>query len=172
MIAAEARDHGVTQLNIRWSYPQAFAFYMIEDLQTVWESLARDGNQVGLNIAIERSETESVAGCKYMVTELGAGVAAKTRAQIIVDIGGGTSDIAIWLDNDMKAQSSLLLAGDILSEYAEKYGPFSEAIVGIADFSGVSHLMKDHSRCSGAMNLLFKAKRRCDRICPCHRGKC
>src|SRR6185295_13986481 len=85
-----------------------------------------------------------------------ATIAATTRAQIIIDVGGGTSDIAIWLAGELKAQSSLLFAGNVLSRYGEKQPDFAAALAKITGVSELERLLRDPNRSAAALNLILK----------------
>lgn len=157
MIGAEAKKNQVSALKLRWSYPSAFSKKMVNEFQAAWEQLKeKASSEIGLDITIESYETESVAVCKYMMEEQQATVAASSRAQVIVDIGGGTSDIAVWLGGDLKAQTSLLLAGNIISEYAEKSPDFRDAIAEIVNIPDLARLMKDRNLSSAVLNIVLK----------------
>jgi len=153
MIGAEARNAKVNEIKFYWSYPSAFAKHMINDLQGVWEGLSQAKNEIGINISVEPCQTESMAVCSYMEIEKNATKAATNRAQVIIDIGGGTSDIAIWLNGEMRAPASILLAGNILSRFAEKSKTFSDTIAKIA---GNVRTELIQARPSAALNIILK----------------
>ena len=97
MIAAEARAAGVNNLEMQWSYPSAFSEPRRRNFSTFWKTRVRSLD-VAQSVGIEPEEgvTESVAACRYFVQEHGATIAAD-EPTVFIDIGGGTTDIAVWL---------------------------------------------------------------------------
>jgi len=156
MVSAEARSAKVTRLDLKWSYPQAFAPKMINDIELAWQSFRSNYGASGTGIVIESQlgETESSAVCSYMVGQELAKPAATERAQIIVDVGGGTSDIAVWLRNRIVRQSSVLLAGYELSKYAGKAPQLAKRIASIIGVPRTEALILE--RPGATLNIVLK----------------
>lgn len=117
MVAAELRASGISVANIDWrySFPQAFssqhkkAFQSI--IQNAWKSLAQDNAAIGSVENRISFSTEADAAMRYFTMDkeqerLGVG-----RLVVMFDIGGGTSDIAIWKDQGLLWRGSARLAG-------------------------------------------------------------
>jgi len=117
MVCAEAICTGVSKIKFSWSYPSAFAKYMESDMKTYWQKWHRNSDY-GIEKEVIGSMTESIAVGKYYGGD--EPLAGLDRPQVICDIGGGTSDIAIWLEKNIIAQTSVRLAGNILADYMKK----------------------------------------------------
>ena len=103
-------------IEIKWSYsvPSAFSLYQRETFDNVWvESLRRKGQR---NKPICR--TESLCSALYFKEVEGA---TPKKGAICLDVGGKTTDIAVWQDNRLVFQTSLKCAShDILLESLAK----------------------------------------------------
>ena len=139
MIGAEAKISGVEEIDLIWSYPTAFPPHIRHEFERLWSeesALQQMLKEAGVNLKREgaleiKNETESVAVCKYSSEFLKAVPGAKERPQIVIDIGGGTSDVAIWLKGKMMAQTSIRLAGNILADYLRENDKFREGMAEI-----------------------------------------
>ena len=123
MIAAEARNKGVGIINIRYSYPSAFNKARVREFKNFWSTIKKEIKDTGVELKLSKPETESVCVCKYLVKE-GHFIGGSTRPQVAIDIGGGTTDIAIWWNDSLQSQTSLLLAGDFIAKYAKNVPMF------------------------------------------------
>ena len=154
-IMTEARCCGVNKISLRYSYPSSFSTKMKNDLTNFWSAIVGIGTSTGFEIGLSHPEMESACICKYLVRERGSTAAAPDRPQVVVDVGGGTADVAIWMENKLQIQTSLLLAGNILSSYAHKEKKFRENI--LAAIGGVTlndKLFIDHT--PAVMNILLQ----------------
>jgi hypothetical protein len=110
MISVQAASENVH--NIEWSisYPSAFSTMDFNDYQDTWERVLADISRVsGQHHALSPRglQTESVAFAQYFADVLGQNIVHTT----CVDIGGGTSDLSIWKDNQLIHQASVPYAG-------------------------------------------------------------
>jgi len=155
MITAEARIDGVKYIDLYYSYPSAFSKDMKKDLEGFWNAIIGIGESSGVSIKLFPPETESVAICKYFIREWEMTTGAKERPQVVVDIGGGTSDVAIWMKNKLQLQTSLLLAGNEVSKYAGKEPRFRRKLGEILKPVSIDEkAFGDHP--SAIMNILFQ----------------
>ncbi len=129
MIAAEAKVQGVEELEIRWSYPSSFGNRFITDLNACWNYIGGHlptGN--ALRVRLSQGITESISVCRFCVNEQSA-TPASDQPTVCIDIGGGTTDIAIWLMDQMLAQTSLKLGGnDVIGRYAQQTPAFIQRL--------------------------------------------
>lgn len=152
MLAAEAKVKGVREIEIRWSYPSAFKKGWILDMHTMWNNLVTDCMELtGIDIKVVQPAhlkdlTESVAMVKYFVEAQNASPAGDNPG-VFIDIGGGTTDIGIWRNNNLMFQTSIKLAGnDIISEYAKKDRSFREELVEVIFGSPQEAILADFDR--------------------------
>ena len=106
--AAEAFRQGGRTLRWYYSLPTAFSLGRRADFIALWAAVRGwIESETGMTCNQPSWLTESVAAARYF-THHGAlpGVAA-----VVIDIGGGTSDVAIWAKNELILQTSVRLAG-------------------------------------------------------------
>lgn len=119
-VAAEAISKGVDKISWAYSYPTAFSHTMRTHFSGIWRQIiescaALTGfkfNEQSLN-----HQTESVAAARFfnLHPELRAPLATGT---VCMDIGGSTTDIAIWQEHQLLWQASLRIAGrDMFSNF-------------------------------------------------------
>ncbi len=123
-IAEHARVASLT-----FSYPRAFnsqerKFYM-DDVRTIWGA-PPDGTAISFT-------TESDAAARYIQVEHGVD-------ETVLDIGGGTTDIAIFSDQALNGETSFRLAADVLDRYVLDSAAFREAFCSVLlDKGGEQH---------------------------------
>jgi len=106
---AEAFYGGATDVSLGASYPSAFSATMESQLRSTWENIcALMPGLTGVKCQLQPPETESVASAYHFMNRLhgmpGVGM-------VVVDIGGGTTDISIWKEMKLLLQSSIRLSG-------------------------------------------------------------
>lgn len=115
----EAAVMGASTLEWLYSYPKAFSIMQQSQYQNTWNLLYTETIQQACTLSSVEpesfSESESVAEYfkKFMQ-------ASTTRGIICMDIGGGTTDIAVWQEgqNALLNQTSIRFAGrNILNDY-------------------------------------------------------
>lgn len=112
--AAEAVRAEIGQINWRFSYPLSFTDLNRQQFENNWNTVVSDCQEAtGLQQqVVTPAQSESVAIAKYFATtlqdETDPGV---FRNAVCIDIGGETSDIAIWQDYELCWQTSLRFAG-------------------------------------------------------------
>lgn len=112
-VAAEAVSKGVNQVAWAYSFPTAFSREMMASFSQIWELIIKGcAALTGLTRAEESltAKTESVATAIFFREhpECHAPIALGT---VCMDIGGSTTDIAIWQNNNLLWQASLRIAG-------------------------------------------------------------
>lgn len=116
----EAAVLGASTLEWLYSYPKAFSIMQQSQYQSTWNSLYTETIQQACTLSSIQpdslSESESVA--EYFKKGMQASM---RRGIVCMDIGGGTTDIAVWQDNDKDSlldQTSIRFAGrNILNDY-------------------------------------------------------
>ena len=106
--AAEAISEGAGEISWRFSFPTAFSQTDKEQFQQIWDSVVKHcSDATGMRNKKISHQQESIVTPKYFASTLG-GFAS---GALCIDIGGETSDISIWQDNELYWQSSLRFAG-------------------------------------------------------------
>ncbi len=114
-VAAEAIDDGATQINWNFSHPLAFTERDRGLFERIWKAVgAACESATGLSQqVVTPAQSESIVTAKFFATELQSEFATGgfTTGAVCIDIGGETSDISIWQNNDLYWQTSLRFAG-------------------------------------------------------------
>jgi hypothetical protein len=122
MVAAEAMKDGADSLTLNVSYPLAFSLTQQSQFQGLWQAaLQKIKSYEGIRINPEggpQDFTESVCTGIYFERKLNA--KTDRPGAISIDIGGGTSDICVWSDGHVKFQTSVILAGNDISDCFRK----------------------------------------------------
>jgi len=116
MCAAEAVYNGASKIGFKFSFPAAFSDNQEEAFMNAWKTIVHNfSKNVPLLSQELNSEIESVSSAKYFIeTRKGS----FGMLSVLIDIGGGTTDISIWEGGSLKCHASLLLAGrKMLLEY-------------------------------------------------------
>lgn len=98
---------------ITWFYPISMESYRLSQLRDEWKDLC--DSLIGINCT-QQAVTESLAPFYYYKNS--EGVNAAYRPVVLMDIGGGTSDFAVYQDNKPVLVSSVRYAGNSI------YGDF------------------------------------------------
>jgi hypothetical protein len=134
LVAAEAKTVGVTDMTISWSYPSALPQWMVNDLEGKWTALHLTFTGTGIALDIGAKTTESEAVCRYVHHARSASIAGNALAT--VDIGGGTTDVAIWQNGKLHIQDSAYLAAGVVPEYLSRHlDAFKELVVEVAEYA-------------------------------------
>ncbi|MEA5572381.1 hypothetical protein [Calothrix sp. UHCC 0171] len=134
-ITAIAAKNGVEEIQWSLSYPSAFSRGDRNRYSRTWIDLAKELQQkTGIkqispeadNLDYFRSESLAVA--QYFADQEQHDLVRTT----CIDVGGGTSDISIWQEENLVHQCSVMLAGrDIFSQFLELNPKFLERTFGI-----------------------------------------
>lgn len=132
LISANAAANGARELQWSVSYPSAFSPNEVARYRRVWEELCDDLNDLtGLNHGLNNKDgegglqTEAVAFASYFGN-------FQNRQMVhtsCLDVGGGTTDISIWQDNQLIHQVSVPFAGrDISSQLLRRKPSFLKSL--------------------------------------------
>ena len=113
--AAEAVNDGVTQINWNFSHPLAFTERDRGLFERIWKEVGSAcERETGLSQqVVTPAQSESVVTAKFFATKLPNEFATGgfTTGAVCIDIGGETSDISIWQNDELYWQTSLRFAG-------------------------------------------------------------
>ena len=144
LISAQAAREGVYTIEWAYSYPSAFSSGDEERYDVVWQQLIKElaqiSGQAHRPVTNNSLRTESVAFAQFFGDVLGENLVHTT----CVDIGGGTSDISIWVKNCLIHQASVSYAGrDIFHQILKPNFAFVGEIFGLSseDAASVSKLI-------------------------------
>ncbi len=128
MIEAEAFKKGARIASVRFGYPSVLTPDLIEAQKTQWNAVAQKTN---VNVQTDGADgplTEAVAVCNYLTF---AKISDTSLNAICLDVGGSTTDLAIWAGNELKFQESVKLAADFVGRFVQSEGglPFRQWLV-------------------------------------------
>src|SRR5262249_17277795 len=111
--AAEVAYQGGSSVNVRFSYPTAFSNRDSQQFAGAWtEVTARVSELTGVTFELDRDtdNREAVTATRFFADRYAGN---KERADVVggavtMDIGGGTTDLAIWKDVQLLAHSSVV----------------------------------------------------------------
>ncbi|MBI3650563.1 MAG: hypothetical protein HY231_05890 [Acidobacteria bacterium] len=108
--AAEVAAKQARHINWAYSFPTAFPTKLRQGFPQTWMKITQACSELtGLTKDAElTSKTESMSSALFFKNYENASTATGT---VCIDIGGSTSDIAIWQKNNMCWQTSLKMAG-------------------------------------------------------------
>jgi len=121
ILQAEAANQGAQIVSVSHTYPSVFTESLITKHNGEWSDLEKYLNEElptgSAAVKVERaSMTETVAVCRHLECEQEASPVSNT---ISIDVGGSTSDMAVWAQQKLKLQESVKLAGGILGRYLQ-----------------------------------------------------
>lgn len=147
MIQAEAISQGAQVVSVSHTYPSVFTNALIAKHNGEWSDLENYLNLGVFNPAsklkVEKATiTETVAVCRHLEGEQQASPVYNT---ISLDVGGSTTDMAIWAQKKLELQESVKISAGILGRYlqspeAQEFLQWFEAIMQAAP-----HELKDLS---------------------------
>jgi hypothetical protein len=108
---AEAFDRGAKIAEVGYSHPSAFPPLLVDNFEHRWRRLLPEKNGGARNGG---SEVEAFSVLKYLAD---TGNASPTALLMAIDIGGSTSDIAIWRANRCHALESIRFAASAISAF-------------------------------------------------------
>jgi hypothetical protein len=125
MVEAEAIRSGAKIAHVSHAYPTAFPSGLKQKQIEGWQAVQRC-----VNVPVDREPlSEALAVCRHLWAEQHALPMANVVA---LDIGGSTTDIAVWSDGKLKMQESVKMAAGLAIKFIEgapKYGEwFSEVM--------------------------------------------
>lgn len=121
MLRAEAISQGAEVVSVSHTYPSAFTEALIAKHNGEWNDLENYLNLGVLNAASKvkiepASVTETVAVCRHLEWEQHASPVSNT---ISLDVGGSTTDMAIWAQQKLEVQESVKLSAGIIGRYVQ-----------------------------------------------------
>lgn len=129
-ISALSAKAMIREINWCFSYPSAFSEEDKLTYHKVWSDVTKElipktgiTHSCPVPTDVEHFQTESLSIAQYFAGYEGHYFVNAT----CIDLGGGTSDISVWEDNELRYQCSIQFAGrNIFSELLQMNPPFIE----------------------------------------------
>lgn len=143
MATLEAVRSGATSIQFHYSYPTAFNPVQKQWIIQAWpEILTRLRSALPANCELPPAiaKTESVAAAQYFSRIDYDDRALTDVGSLVIDVGGGTSDISVWKGGEVRFQTSLrwsareILLQALERERAELDGLLFDQLAGPAEF--------------------------------------
>ena len=130
--SCEALAARVGTVNFEWSYPLALPGGVKTAMKDFWRSISKsfcDPKVMKVNFSMD-GIPESDAICRELVSRSAySSRVSSDGLSIMIDVGGGSTDIGYWTQAELKDQVSFKLAGnDVLTEAIVKQEPFARAL--------------------------------------------
>jgi hypothetical protein len=126
MVLAEGRAAGVGHVRFEWSYPLALPPDARHGMSHFWAAVGREfGGRQPAEVTATDGIAESEAACRYLAANYeAAGLPILGNdLSIVIDIGGGSSDVGFWRGGQLLDQLSMKIAGNaILVPFCEVDG--------------------------------------------------
>jgi len=121
MTQAEAIQEGAQVVSITHTYPSVFTDALKIKHKDEWDDLGNylnlGGGEANPKVTVEPADiSETVAVCRHLEVEQKA---SPTNNTISLDVGGSTTDMAVWAQNRLMMQESVKLAGGIVGRYLQ-----------------------------------------------------
>src|SRR5436853_1422361 len=121
MIQAEAIKQGAQVVSIAHTYPSVFSAGLVAKHNGEWRGLEQyvNSGRADQSLALrvdEATMTETIAVCRHLEWEQGALPSSNT---ISLDVGGSTTDMAVWAQSKLKVQESVKMAAGIIGRYLQ-----------------------------------------------------
>ena len=129
----------VARVTLACSYPKAYSLSLRSRYEGAWESVVKElldepatavflrrqgAGSGGADVSNPEFHTEGVAAGEFFASDMTiptlADRANKQIAAVALDVGGGTTDISIWLRNEIVFDASVLLAGRQISRLLQQ----------------------------------------------------
>lgn len=147
MILIDAVKHRIDTVQFACSYPKAFSQNAIGVFKGEWQKVVRrmlegparfvdmrsGANDGRLNRKDDVFEVEGVAAGEYFASDKtirnSDDRANKANVALCLDVGGGTTDISLWFDNEIVADASVKLAGREIGEMLRRHFKILELLL-------------------------------------------
>lgn len=123
MIQAEAAEQDVQVVQVAYTHPSVFTPSLVAKLKSTWQGLGNYLNtgitEPSLRVTVippSQTMTETVAVCRHLECDQDAAPASNT---ISLDVGGSTTDMAVWASNKLRVQESVKIAAGIVGSYLQ-----------------------------------------------------
>lgn len=173
---AETRVKGIRHISMHWTYPSAFERKRRKQFDKIWREITAEiasgagyttsGATATCTIAKsadgdDPTLTESVAACQFARVFHGFTHHAQSYPQVTLDIGGGTTDIAVWLAGGLIIQTSVRFAGDQIARFIKNSTPFRNFLIDRAsirkEYQGLwSGAMTSERNYGSAINYFYR----------------
>jgi hypothetical protein len=182
LIFVEIVKNGVEKVEIACSYPKAFTDANIKIFKREWDTVinklmnpdkynpkqilvthsgSSEDNDTKIKINLPAQfRTEGVAAGEYFASKQTISriedIADKEIASICLDAGGGTTDISIWVENEIEYDSSVLLAGRQIAKLLQKNNRVRELLFTKEAAIALDEKKTEPGYFSARLNLILK----------------
>lgn len=170
LMLIDSLKNGFSTLYLGVTYPKAFSEFQVEAYKETWSRIVEQFNEhefITLKfLSEEKSDqlymyTESYSVGHFFSNEKLMGRSNKAyieSAAICVDVGGATSDIAIWYDSEICFDTSILLAGNDLIKIFRQNRKLRELLFSPEANNELSSVANQPSVFASTLNYILKVE--------------
>lgn len=179
LLLVEIVSERISQIELACSYPKAFSETNIAVFKGDWERILKKmlddsdcvvrryhgtGDIHKLRCSGPFYETEGIASGEYFASEKTITNlderAKKTIGAICLDVGGGTTDISIWFEDNIVADTSVLLAGRQISQLLQRNDQVRELLFSHQACLALYEKKNEPAFFAARMNVILKQEER------------
>ena len=111
---AELAVQGASTVDMRFSYPTAFNDQDRARFESIWGNIVTDLNAAtGIDVQLNRKvdNREAIAATRFFASPASGERIDVSGGALTIDIGGGTTDVAVWNSATLMSHSSIYFAG-------------------------------------------------------------
>jgi hypothetical protein len=150
------RTYNKNELNIGITYPKAFSQDQVSQYRNYWENNAKDFN-VELKLKENYYNYTEGFSAGYFFKNLEVGEKAYiAKIAICLDVGGKTTDIAIWVDRYIELSASILLAGENIIDIFKIKPKLREALFSKKANEELIKVLNEPKQLASLLNIIFK----------------
>lgn len=128
---AEARAGGASSVKLCWSYPLSLPEASRKEMTGFWQTALSIARKAGLSVPKVYPMPESAAAFRSLSSNTAANFNGfADELGVLVDVGGGSTDVALWTKGSMKEQFSFKLAANdvLIPDWLRLKGGVSEIL--------------------------------------------
>lgn len=183
LVLVEVVDKYVANVQFAYSWPKAFSPETRNIFQETWELVynelvlsnkrvlnAKSPESGGNIISIQPptlNVSEGVAAGEFFASKLNLMHSSRLRiASVCLDVGGGTTDISVWWQNNIIEDFSVLFAGKQISNLLQKSGMLRKLLFSPEACVSLEAKKDNPTKFSAVLNHVFKVedKEICSRL--------
>jgi hypothetical protein len=150
------RTYNKNELKLGITYPKAFSQDQVSQYRNYWENNAKDFN-VELKLKENYYNYTEGFSAGYFFKNLDVGERAYiAKIAICLDVGGKTTDIAIWVDIYIELSASILLAGENIIDIFKVKPKLREALFSKKANEELIKVLDKPKQLASLLNIIFK----------------
>ena len=166
---------GVAELRFFYSYPKAYSELMLETVMHEWSRVhdrlfvgehrvvsLQQGSEARLRVNKPRPSDfhlEGRATGEYFASEYTVPTnetADRKDGAVCLDVGGGTTDVSVWFDNEIVLDASVLMAGDIIASFLMNSSRLRQNLFSPRALAALDDVVGHPKKFGARLNIILK----------------